>query len=1080
MVGFLRRWVVVSVLLPASLSCYAGVQQSVGASPNSKTSAPQPAGTPTGQTKKAATTKKKTEAQKKKTPTKAPDTILEAVCSVRSEKCVSFAGKPAELARKKANGATARTTDVVPIQPTEEVTKALEQGQECEYLKRSLSSASTADAQTVQKNLGAVAPFTIQASGDDVFIYSSIVRLSVDQSSQLSRLEHQIGVLVAASEGAAVSFEIPVPHAAALGGSDAIVKMVQAIMPAFTVTAIGPGWLRITASSAPDCDSLKALLEDVRRYAHHTKPDTPVATALYMDLASLGTALNATPIPFAMGGASIAAAASTAAPPAATPTSSTSTPASAAAPTSPAPTVTITTTPAAAPATPAAGSTPSGTASSGTTPPASTTGSSTTTPAASTTPPATSASTTTITVGSAAPAAAPAAAPTTAPAFSVNGKNLYFTDATPGDDAGITEKKRALALLDLPQPQVLINAWVVQDSTSNPKYAGVLTNLVHDLVDEYNDVLQKTVAQGWVQVAGRTLKNDYFEPSFYNYITQRTIFEPRSYPKTQATSAEKVLNEAAGMQSSVQNLDPRYGICSQGQYCLGYQTFFRPVKPRLIDLLLTLIAANRPLVEADQAINVAEGLRPPGDIVPPAPPPPVGLAATNHGLRQKLFGASELRSSSCEDRDKEKLIVSVEVSSVDERMPLECFRDSMLLVQSTTDGAPLPSYIGSVRAAVADFLFNYKLSQEYPHEFVPYDLTQSAQNLDSTLAPLITAFNDDLRAFTTFLHARLETEIHDKGLEKDSKGFMNGGILTVRTTSGDASSVNTATQSYLDASKAPTPAQLIGNILSAQPGGATGSPLTGVAANLSYNQAQVLMGALQSYQSTSVNIGRQLNLLVRPRSLTGAQAVEMDVQLNVDDTPNAPTYFTPGPGGGPGTAADISRVSQHDIVTHVRVDSLRLFEISSLTAVLSKGRDRFPLLPPFVELPYIGTLAGIPLRAAKEYHNSSAIMSAVIVPTASDIAFSLRFVADRVVVGHPEDDGTCVWPPAAGKPCTVRTANSLADFAGQPIREFHQMRAYCLATLNQAPYPTPGDAESKVAPSACANLTFADAVHEEE
>jgi hypothetical protein len=175
-------------------------------------------------------------------------------------------------------------------------------------------------------------------------------------------------------------------------------------------------------------------------------------------------------------------------------------------------------------------------------------------------------------------------------------------------------------------------------------------------------------------------------------------------------------------------------------------------------------------------------------------------------------------------------------------------------------------------------------------------------------------------------------------------------------------------------------------------------------------------------------------------------------------------------------------VAQHDIVTHVRVDSLRLFEISSLTAVLSKGRERFPLLPPFVELPYIGTLAGIPLRAAKEYHNSSAIMSAVIVPTASDIAFSLRFVSDRVVVGHPEDDGTCVWPPAPAQatPCTVRTATSFSDFAGQSIREFHRLKLYCLATLNQAPYPSPGQSPSKVDSDVCENLSFANTFHDEE
>jgi hypothetical protein len=76
----------------------------------------------------------------------------------------------------------------------------------------------------------------------------------------------------------------------------------------------------------------------------------------------------------------------------------------------------------------------------------------------------------------------------------------------------------------------------------------------------------------------------------------------------------------------------------------------------------------------------------------------------------------------------------------------------------------------------------------------------------------------------------------------------------------------------------------------------------------------------------------------------------------------------------------------------VRIDSVKLFEISSFSAIVERSRSRFPLLPPFVEIPYIGTFAGIPMTPAKEYHSSTAILSAYVVPTAADIASGLARV----------------------------------------------------------------------------------------
>lgn len=50
------------------------------------------------------------------------------------------------------------------------------------------------------------------------------------------------------------------------------------------------------------------------------------------------------------------------------------------------------------------------------------------------------------------------------------------------------------------------------------------------------------------------------------------------------------------------------------------------------------------------------------------------------------------------------------------------------------------------------------------------------------------------------------------------------------------------------------------------------------------------------------------------------------------------------------------------------------FDLSTFTAVLQKSFTRFLLLPEFVEIPYTGTVVGIPLPIAKEFHSSMAVL----------------------------------------------------------------------------------------------------------
>jgi hypothetical protein len=140
---------------------------------------------------------------------------------------------------------------------------------------------------------------------------------------------------------------------------------------------------------------------------------------------------------------------------------------------------------------------------------------------------------------------------------------------------------------------------------------------------------------------------------------------------------------------------------------------------------------------------------------------------------------------------------------------------------------------------------------------------------------------------------------------------------------------------------------------------------------------------LNAYQSTTAQIGRTLNFQVTPRSLSTASAAEIAVYLGADEAPSGTTY-SGGPQGG--ASPSTSRVTNHDITTRIRVESVKLFELSSFSAILQRSRSRFPLLPPFVEIPYIGTFAGIPIPGAKEYHSSTAVMSAMVLPTEADIA----------------------------------------------------------------------------------------------
>jgi hypothetical protein len=386
------------------------------------------------------------------------------------------------------------------------------------------------------------------------------------------------------------------------------------------------------------------------------------------------------------------------------------------------------------------------------------------------------------------------------------------------------------------------------------------------------------------------------------------------------------------------------------------------------------------------------------------------------------------------------------------------------------------SHIGLLRAAIADFLFNYKMSQEFPQDFVPYDLQHSAQELNAELNPLVVAFNQDVAAYSRNLSDRLEGSLpsqnHFFQLWRDHKSFLNDGIITVRGIGNVPSSVDTLTESFFDATQAQSLSQVLANFSGQTAGGssagATQSSLNAILSSLEKGTLNVTTGiaalAALTPQPTQAKIGRQMTFNVTPYTLPGASSAELQVQLNIGEEA-APSLYSAGTATGANDT--VSRVARHNVNTRVRVESVKMFELSSFSALIQRPRAKLPLVPPFIEVPFIGNLASVPLPGAKEYHRSTAIVSAVIVPTAADLAYGIDFVRDRIIDPFDREEWHHTYK--------MQGVNSITQFSRMPIRAFHKAMVNCFASKGALLFPS-GNRQNIDSPSSnarrCGGLDF--------
>ena len=100
---------------------------------------------------------------------------------------------------------------------------------------------------------------------------------------------------------------------------------------------------------------------------------------------------------------------------------------------------------------------------------------------------------------------------------------LVFSDAHPGDDEDIAEKKRILAALDFPRPEVIINTFSFQTSASDPQVVVQANEQLQSAIGGYNDALQAALYRAWFYLEKRISEHNFFDPGFHDYLTKRYV-----------------------------------------------------------------------------------------------------------------------------------------------------------------------------------------------------------------------------------------------------------------------------------------------------------------------------------------------------------------------------------------------------------------------------------------------------------------------------------------------------------------------------------------------------------------------------
>ena len=539
----------------------------------------------------------------------------------------------------------------------------------------------------------------------------------------------------------------------------------------------------------------------------------------------------------------------------------------------------------------------------------------------------------------------------------------------PGPAGQSSNIHRAIALIDLPRPQLSLQVWSYQISSEAKHEREAPDDRFSraDAAQQYYSDLRKTVVDANLTMmralqngVGAILTKAWQDPYFFD-------LQFRHY------------------------LTTRYQDCVRyDEYCLGYYDALQfPTDPNV-----------PPVKFRAEAVSLSKLL--------------LLLVATANNQRQTV----------------DDLIANMAGSGID-FIDFSRFKEQLDVLWQ-------PRNHQVMRAALLDFFFQYKQAILYGNDFVPYDLQRTAHVVDDLFAPIVDAFNQDIDSYVDEkLHTFAIDERNKPGLQK-ATGLVSSAMVQVATLSGSEAKVNGGVNNYFDI----TPPMSLSDILN--PNQTLATALKDV---LEPKEITILtaLANIGSQPRIQAQLSRNAALTITPTSLDTASSAELDVDFDVGEPTGAP----PATVNQSSSKVDVlNRVADHHVKTLVRVESLKLFQISGFTMELTHPQRGAPVPVIgqvweglFGTMPGVKNLFHFPPKSTTVDNRSIAIVRAVVVPTAMDLGLSLHFEMDRVL------------DPITGVTYPLSSTQQI----GGKIRPFHKLLMQCIVDPNNPrcrPLPT--------------------------
>jgi hypothetical protein len=566
-------------------------------------------------------------------------------------------------------------------------------------------------------------------------------------------------------------------------------------------------------------------------------------------------------------------------------------------------------------------------------------------------------------------------------ASAVDNDSVLLSVPSNGSTA-LTRAQQAIAMIDQPRPQVTLNTWALQLSSDRKDRLDPFVFRSRRLANQYNDVIQESILRGWGYLSRSLSQPDFLDPVFSNYLTKQASLDPNG-----RCCVQKPGNA------------PGYG--------LGYETLFKPLPPHLVYMLMTLAASRDPRVTAITVLDMIEGRAPSGFLSQDE----IDAKLLLNSGKQCQVADNEFYEAPSNQFPPDYAETDVDDIIPPARLPrylaLECVRHELGLLLAR-QGIASTSFLGQFRAALADFLYQNKMMAEYSPDFDPWSYPEAAAKLDAALIPIVDAFNWDMTVLQQNLFNRLTSRF-----EKDKHlSYGSGGLVTVKVVAGNQATAETASQNYFPQNPTMKLEDLASALVS---GGSGGNASSGGSAGNAGGQtgaqaahAVMLAGTLSSvvaamaaYKAASpaqvtAKLGKGISVTATAYTLSSASGAELDINVMANE--NGAQMISANAAQAQPNDDLASRVSEQHVNTRVRMDSLKLFELSTMQSTIARMKTPWKPLDPVVELPLIDSLGirGVRRKPDIIYHQSLVFIDATIVPTAADLGQTLYLKYDQV------------------------------------------------------------------------------------